>query len=103
MMLARLPKVFGVGEARNSMTEMMEGVSRGRVFIIKGTKNREALVIDAETFRKFQESYMELVGMVETRKILEDDDAVAALRRVEGEEGSGPSLSEVEKMVGEED
>lgn len=102
-MLARLPKVFGVGEARNSMTEMLDEVSRGRVFIIKGTKNREALVIDAETFRKFQESYMELVGMVETHKILDDDDATEALRRVEAEGGSGVPLSEVEKMVGGED
>lgn len=85
------------------MTEMLEEVGRGRVFIIKGTKNREALVIDAETFRKFQESYMDLVGMVETRKILEDGDAAGALRRVEEEEGSGLSLSEVEKMVGKED
>ncbi|MDQ3506618.1 MAG: hypothetical protein M3494_01160 [Actinomycetota bacterium] len=98
-MIARLPKVFGVGEARNSMTEMLDEVSRGRVFIIKGTKNREALVIDAETFRKFQESYMELVGIVETRKILEDDDAVGALRRVEEGGSSGVSLSEVERMV----
>ncbi len=102
-MLARLPKVFGVAEARNSITEMMEEVSRGRVFIIKGTKNREALVIDAAAFRKFQESYMDLVGMVETRRILEDGDAAGALRRVEEEGGSELSLSEVEKMVGEED
>jgi hypothetical protein len=99
-MLARLPKVFGVGEARNSIAEMLEEVSRGRVFIIKGTKNREALVMDAETFRKFQESYMELVGVVETRAILEDKDAVGALQKIEEEGGSGLSLSEVEKMVG---
>lgn len=99
-MLAKLPKVFGVGEARNSIAEMLEEVSRGRVFIIKGTKNREALVMDAETFRKFQESYMELVGVVETRAILEDKDAVGALQKIEEEGGSGLSLSEVEKMVG---
>jgi hypothetical protein len=99
-MLARLPKVFGVGEARNSIAEMLEEVSRGRVFIIKGTKNREALVMDAETFRKFQESYMELVGVVETRAILEDKDAVGALQKIEEEGSSGLSLSEVEKMVG---
>jgi hypothetical protein len=42
---------------------------------------------------------MELVGIVETRKILEDDDAVGALRRVEEGGSSGVSLSEVERMV----
>lgn len=99
-MLSRLPKVFGIGEARKSMTEMLDEVSRGQTFIIKGTKNREALMIDAETFRSFQDSYMRLVGLVETRKILEDDDALAALRKIDEEPGF--SLSEVEKMVGDE-
>lgn len=100
-MLARLPKVFGVGEARKAITEMMEEVSRGQTFIIKGPRNREALMIDAETFRNFQSAYMDLVGEIETLRILGDEEAVEALRAVSADEqGDTFTLTEVESMVG---
>jgi len=102
-MLAKLPKVFGIGEARNAMTQMMEEVGKGQTFIIKGTRNREALVMDADRFRRWQEAYMNLVGLVETQRIMEDGRAMSAMREVI-DEGTADSysLSEVEKMLGED-
>lgn len=103
-MLARLPKVFGVGEARKAITEMMDEVSRGQTFIIKGTRNREALMIDAETFRNFQSAYMDLVGELETLRVVEDKEATEALRAVSaGERGRTFTLAEVESIVGEDE
>jgi PHD/YefM family antitoxin component YafN of YafNO toxin-antitoxin module len=102
--LARLPKVLGVGDARKSMTEMLEEVSKGHPYIIKGTKNREALMIDAETFRRWQDAYMDLVGELETLKILGDKEAMDALRSVSADErGRTYTLSEVERMAGGDD
>lgn len=103
-MLTRLPKVYGVSEARTSMPTMIEAVGRGQMFIIKGTKNREALMMDADTFRSFQDAYMNLVGLIETGKILEDEEAFGTLRGVVEEEGERRfSITEVEQMIEDEE
>lgn len=100
--MLRLPGVLGVAEARNEIAHVLEEVEKGHTFIIKGTKGREALVISADVFRRLQDAYLELVGEVETAKILGDERAVEALR--ESSDGSAKDLftiSEVESMVGE--
>jgi hypothetical protein len=100
--MLKLPEVLGVAEARSEIAHVLEEVEKGRTFIIKGTKGREALVISADVFRRLQDSYLELVGEIETMKILSDARAMEALRESSGE---GPrrlySLSEVEGMTGE--
>ena len=100
--MLKLPEVLGVAEARSEMAHVLEEVEKGRTFIIKGPKGREALVINADVFRRLQDAYLELIGEVETMKILEDERAMSAL----GESSGGDqertySLSEVEGMIPE--
>jgi hypothetical protein len=100
----KLPEVLGVAEARAEMAQMLGEVEKGRTFIIKGTKGREALVINADVFRRLQDAYLELVGELETVRILSDERAMHALRESSGEDrGQLYSLSEVEGMVEEVD
>ena len=102
--MLKLPEVLGVAEARADMARMLEEVEKGRTFIIKGTKGREALVINADVFRRLQDAYLDLVGELETTRILSDERAMRALRESSGEDkGQLYTLSEVEGMVGEVD
>lgn len=101
--MLKLPSVFGVAEARSEMARMLEEVEKGQTFIIKGTKGREALVIDADVFRALQEAYMELVGEIETMAILRDERAMEAIQEASGEEQQRYTLSEVERVVREDD
>lgn len=100
--MLKLPEVLGVAEARGDIAHVLEEVEKGRTFIIKGTKGREALVINADVFRRLQDSYIELVGELETLRILKDERAMEALRESSGKDGGESyTLSEVESMVGE--
>lgn len=100
--MLRLPEVLGVAEARNEIAHVLEEVENGRTFIIKGTKGREALVISADVFRRLQESYLELVGELETVRILDDERAMRAIKDSSGEgRGDLYSISEVEGLVEE--
>jgi hypothetical protein len=100
--MLKLPEVLGVAEARAEIAYVLEEVEKGRTFIIKGTKGREALVINADVFRRLQDAYLELVGEVETMKILSDERAMSALRGSSGEDPERTySLSEVEDMIPE--
>ena len=102
--MLKLPEVLGVAEARADMAQMLEAVEKGRTVIIKGTKGREALVINADVFRRLQDAYLDLVGELETTRILSDERAMRALRESSGEDkGQLYTLSEVEGMVGEVD
>src|SRR3712207_4220623 len=102
--MLKLPEVLGVAEARADMAQMLGEVEKGRTFIIKGTKGREALVINADVFRRLQDAYLDLVGELETTQILSDERAMRALRESSGEDkGQLYTLSEVEGMVGEVD
>jgi hypothetical protein len=102
MNMLKLPEVLGVAEARGEIAHVLEEVEQGRTFIIKGTRGREALVINADVFRRLQDAYLELVGEVETMKILEDERAMSALRQasVKGLKRNY-SISEVEGMIPE--
>ena len=103
--MMKLPEILGVAEARDEMSHILEGVGRGDTFIIRGPKGKEALVISADAFRRMQEAYAELVGELETMKILQDEKAMEALRSVsdEGDTGERYSLTEVEGMVSEDE
>ncbi|CAA9469049.1 MAG: hypothetical protein AVDCRST_MAG58-3858 [uncultured Rubrobacteraceae bacterium] len=102
--MLKLPKVLGVAEARSEMAHVLEEVEKGRTFIIKGTKGREALVINADAFRRLQDAYLELVGEAETMKILDDERAMDALRTSSGgDQARTYSISEVEGMIPEVD
>jgi PHD/YefM family antitoxin component YafN of YafNO toxin-antitoxin module len=100
--MLKLPEVLGVAEARGEIAHVLEEVEQGHTFIIKGTKGREALVISADIFRRLQDAYLEVVGELETMKILSDERAMSALRE---SSGAGPerlyTLSEVEGMIEE--
>jgi hypothetical protein len=100
--MLKLPEVLGVAEARGEIAHVLEEVEKGRTFIIKGTKGREALVINADVFRRLQDAYLELVGELETTKILSDERAMRALQEASGEHSRRLySLSEVEGMIAE--
>jgi hypothetical protein len=100
--MLKLPEVLGVAEARGEIAHVLEEVEKGHTFIIKGTKGREALVINADVFRRFQDAYLELVGELETMRILSDERAMRALRESSGEDPRRLySLSEVEGMIAE--
>lgn len=103
--MMKLPEILGVAEARDEMSHILEGVGRGDTFIIRGPKGKEALMISADSFRRIQEAYAELVGELETMKILQDERAMKALRSVsdEGDAGERYSLTEVEGMVSEDE
>lgn len=93
-----------MSEARQELSGVLDQVERGEAFIIKGAGRGGALVINADTFRRFQEAYLELVGELETGRILQDDRAVRALQAATGEGGTSAkryALSEVEEMVRE--
>jgi hypothetical protein len=100
--MLKLPEVLGVAEARGEIAHVLEEVEKGRTFIIKGTKGREALVINADVFRRLQDAYLELVGEVETIKILNDARAMSALKEASGGGLERTySISEVEGMIPE--
>jgi hypothetical protein len=100
--MLKLPEVLGVAEARGEIAHVLEEVEKGRTFIIKGTKGREALVINADVFRRLQDAYLELVGEIETMKILNDERAMSALRESSGGDPERTySISEVEGMIPE--
>lgn len=101
-MMSKLPRVLGVSEARQELSGVLDQVECGEAFIIKGAGRSGALVINAEMFRRFQEAYLELIGELETGRILHDDRAMRVLRAAEDETSAERyTLSEVEKMVGE--
>jgi hypothetical protein len=100
--MLKLPEVLGVAEARGEIAHVLEEVEKGHTFIIKGTKGREALVINADVFRRLQDAYLELVGEVETTKILDDERAMSVLREASGgDQERTYSISEVEGMIPE--
>lgn len=101
--MLKLPEVLGVAEARAEIAHVLEEVEKGNTFIIKGTKGREALVINAHVFRRLQDAYLDLVGELETMKILNDDRAMRALKESSEEQERLHTLSEVEDMIGEAD
>lgn len=102
--MLKLPEVLGVAEARAGIAHMLEEVEKGRTFIIKGTKGREALVMSTDIFRKLQDAYLELTGELETARVLSDERAMRALQEASGEDlGHLYTLSEVESMVEEVD
>jgi hypothetical protein len=103
--MLKLPSVYGVAKARSEMAHMLEEVGKGHNFIITGPRGREALMTSAAAFRAMQEAYLDLVGRVETVKILEDEDAMEALARVftSGDEERRYTLSEVERMIREDE
>jgi PHD/YefM family antitoxin component YafN of YafNO toxin-antitoxin module len=102
--MLKLPEVLGVAEARSELPHVLEDVEKGRTFIIKGPKGREAFVISADIFRRLQDAYLEVVGELETTMILEDEAAVRAIRESSDEDRRELfTLSEVESLVGKVD
>lgn len=101
--MLKLPEVLGVAEARAEIAHVLEEVEKGHTFIIKGTKGREALMINTRIFRRLQDAYLELVGELETLKVLSEERAMRALQESSGEDRELYTLSEVEDMVGEVD
>ena len=102
--MLKLPEVLGVAEARSELPRVLEDVEKGRTFVIKGPKGREAFVISADVFRRLQDAYLEVVGELESIRILEDEAAVRAIRESSDEDrGELLTLPEVENFVGEVD
>lgn len=98
--MLKLPGVLGVAEARRDLSEILDRVERGEAFIIKGPKKSGALVLSVDAFRRFQDAYLELVGEIETHKILEDERAMRVLESDSGDRRH--TISEIEKMLDED-
>lgn len=98
--MIRLPSVLGVAEARRDLSEILEQVERGEAYIIKGPKKSGALVLNVDVFRRLQDAHMELIGELETRKILEDERAVKALESTS--EDRRYTLSDIEEKLDED-
>lgn len=102
--MLKLPRVLGVSEARQELSGVLDRVEKGETFIIKGAGRGGALVMSAELFRRLQDSYMELVGELETERILRDEGAMEALKAASS--GESPekhyTLDDVEGMIGED-
>jgi hypothetical protein len=75
----KMPRVKQVAETRNELPKILRAVEQGETFLIKGPSKREALIMNADLFRELQESYLKLLGELETRKILENDEARKSL------------------------
>lgn len=75
----KVPRSRGVAEARNELPKLLKEVDQGETFIIRGPKGRETLLIDADVFRSLQEAYFALLGELETRNILESEEAKKSL------------------------
>jgi hypothetical protein len=75
----KVPRSRGVAEARNELPKLLKEVDQGETFIIRGPKGRETLMIDADVFRSLQEAYFALLGELETRNILENEEAKKSL------------------------
>lgn len=103
--MLKLPRVLGVSEARLELSGVLDLVEKGETFIIKGAGRGGALLMSAEAFRRLQDSYLELVGELETERILRDEKAMEALREVPPGKLSDEShtLDEFEGMVGEDE
>jgi hypothetical protein len=102
--MLKLPEVLGVAEARSGLPHVLEDVERGRTFIIKGPKGREAFVISADVFRRLQDAYLEAVGELETVRILDDEAAVRAIRESSGGDRRELfTLPEIESLAREAD
>ena len=102
--MLKLPEVLGVAEARSELHHVLEDVEKGRTFIIKGPKGREAFVLSADIFRRLQDAYLEVVGELETIRILDDEAAVRTICESSDEDRRELfTLSEVENLVGEVD
>ena len=102
--MLKLPEVLGVAEARSELAHVLEDVEKGRTFIIKGPKGREAFVLSADVFRRIQEAYLEVVGEIETLRIFEDEAAVRAISESSVRDGRELfTISEVEHLAGKVD
>jgi prevent-host-death family protein len=102
--MLKLPRVLGVSEARQELSSVLDQVERGETFVIKGAGRGGAFLISAELFRRLQESYLELVGELETERILRDEKAIGVLRAVSPEISDRRyTLAEIEDMVAEDD
>ncbi len=102
--MLRVPNVVGITEFRNEISRIMDAVERGETYIVKGSKQREAFVVNPETVRSLQDAYLELVGELETLRILQDEEALRALRAVAADEPKNRyTLEEVEGIVGEDE
>src|SRR5215210_2297434 len=93
--LLDMPEIVRATKARNSLSDILKRVDEGDTFIIEGPNSRRALVIDVDTFRELQESYKEVPGRLEARKLLDSQEDLEALEELqtsmETEEGELPT------------
>lgn len=97
----QLPEILGVKEARDSLSKLLHRTAEGETFYIRGPNKRDALLLGLVTFRKLQRSYREVADELAreraTRRALEDERMMEALRQTPEEESY--TFSEIEGMV----
>jgi len=89
-----IPDILGVAEARKALSEIVKRVNDGEAFVIKGPASRDAVVMSLADFRELQESYRDLEGRLEARRMLDSEETGEALKAAVESEGS-QKLSEV--------
>ena len=102
--LLKLPEVLGVAEARNELAPRSRRRGEGAHFHHQGAEGPRGFVINVDVFRRLQDAYLEVVGELETVRILEDEAAVRAIRESSDDDRRELfTLSEVKNLVGEVD
>jgi Antitoxin Phd_YefM, type II toxin-antitoxin system len=71
--ILHIPEVKGIQEAKAALSKMLEELERGTTYLIRGPHGKTALLIGVEEFRELQESYLELLAELETRKTLDEE------------------------------
>jgi hypothetical protein len=96
-----IPHVMNVRQARSDLSKILREVGQGEAFLVKGPKNRDALIISVETYRALYDSYLELLGELEARYIAEDDETREKLRAA-SESKDHQTLDELEERYADE-
>jgi antitoxin (DNA-binding transcriptional repressor) of toxin-antitoxin stability system len=96
-----IPHMVNVRQARSDLSKILRKVGQGEAFLVKGPKNRDALIISVDTYRALYDSYLELLGELEARDIAEDDETREQLRAA-SESKDYQTLDELEERYADE-
>jgi hypothetical protein len=91
-----IPQVMNVRQARADFSRILREVELGEMFLVKGPRGRDALIISVDTYRALRDAYLELHGKLEARSILEDDEARERLQAA-SESEDYRTLDEIEE------
>jgi hypothetical protein len=96
-----IPHVRNVRQARSDLSKILHEVGEGEAFLVKGPKNRDALIISVDTYRALYNSYLELLGELEAMYIAADGETKKKLLAA-SESEDYQTLDEIEERYADE-